>query len=77
MERENTWGYTRLEGALKNLGYKVGRNTIKRILQEHGIDPAPGLPPFQIQRIESYCRQAEAFRAAKRDQTGRRTRAPA
>jgi len=28
-------------GALKNLGYKVGRNTIKRILKEHGIDPAP------------------------------------
>lgn len=22
-------------------GYKLGRNTIKRILQEHGIDPAP------------------------------------
>jgi hypothetical protein len=40
MARENTWGYTRLKGALKNLGYKVGRNTIKRILQEHGIDPA-------------------------------------
>jgi transposase InsO family protein len=41
MARENTWGYTRIKGALKNLGYKVGRNTIKRILQEHGIDPAP------------------------------------
>jgi transposase InsO family protein len=41
MARENTWGYTCLMGALKNLGYKVGRNTIKRILQEHGINPAP------------------------------------
>jgi hypothetical protein len=28
------WGYTRLRGALKNLGYAVGRNTIKRILKE-------------------------------------------
>lgn len=42
MARENeTWGYTRLRGALKNLGREVGRNTIKRILHEHGIDPAP------------------------------------
>ena len=40
--RENpTWGYTRLRGALKNLGHELGRNTIKRILAEHGIAPAP------------------------------------
>ena len=37
-----TWGYTRLRGALKNLGHELGRNTIKRILAEHGIAPAPG-----------------------------------
>jgi transposase InsO family protein len=41
MARENTWGYTRIKGALKNLGHEIGRNTIKRILQENGIDPAP------------------------------------
>jgi hypothetical protein len=35
------WGYTRIKGALKNLGHEVGRNTIKRILKENGIDPAP------------------------------------
>jgi transposase InsO family protein len=39
--RNTGWGYTRLRGALKNGGYAVGRNTIKRILKEHGIDPAP------------------------------------
>ena len=40
--RENpTWGYTRLRGALKNLGHELGRNTIKRALAEHGIAPAP------------------------------------
>src|SRR5579863_8490079 len=39
--RNTTWGYTRLRGALKNVGYKVGRNTIKRILKERGIEPAP------------------------------------
>ena len=41
MARENVWGYTRLKGALKNLGHKIWRNTIKRILLENGIDPAP------------------------------------
>ena len=42
MARENErWGCTRIKGALKNLRHEVARNTIKRILQEHGIDPAP------------------------------------
>jgi transposase InsO family protein len=36
-----TWGYTRLRGALRHLGHEIGRNTIKRILQDHGIVPAP------------------------------------
>jgi transposase InsO family protein len=36
-----TWGYTRLRGALRNLGHELGRNTIKRILAEHGLEPAP------------------------------------
>ncbi len=34
------WGYTRIQGALANLGYTVGRSTIKRVLAEHGVDPA-------------------------------------
>ena len=43
MAKENErWGYTRIKGVLMNLGYMVGRNTIKRILQQNGIDPAPG-----------------------------------
>jgi transposase len=42
MARENpTWGYTRLRGALRNLGSDLGRSTIQRILKEHGIQPAP------------------------------------
>jgi transposase InsO family protein len=36
-----SWGYTRIRGALRNLGHEVGRNTIKRILLDNGIDPAP------------------------------------
>ena len=35
------FGYTRIRDALSNLGHEVGRNTIKRILAEHGIEPAP------------------------------------
>jgi transposase InsO family protein len=42
MARENpSWGYTRLRGALQNLGLDLGRTTIRRILAEHGIEPAP------------------------------------
>jgi putative transposase len=41
MARENEgWRYTRIKGALQNLGDKVGRGTIQRILGENGIDPA-------------------------------------
>ena len=35
------WGYTRIRGALYNLGHEIGRNTIKRILLANGIEPAP------------------------------------
>ena len=35
------WGYTRILGALSNVGFKVGRGTVANILQENGIDPAP------------------------------------
>lgn len=42
MARQNpSWGYTRLRGALHNLGYELGRSTIQRILKEHGVEPAP------------------------------------
>src|SRR5215510_13193133 len=36
-----TWGYTRIRGGLKSLGHEVARNTIKAILKDHGIEPAP------------------------------------
>ena len=42
MALENpSWGYTRIQGALTNVGHRVGRGTIANILREHGIDPAP------------------------------------
>jgi transposase InsO family protein len=42
MAQQNSgWGYTRIRGALANLGHEIGRNTIKRILADAGIEPAP------------------------------------
>ena len=42
MAEENpTWGYTRILGALSNVGFKVSRGTIANVLKENGIDPAP------------------------------------
>jgi putative transposase len=35
------WGYTRIRAALGNIGHEIARNTVKRILQDHGIEPAP------------------------------------
>ena len=42
MAAENrTWGYTRIQGALQNLGHEIGRATIAKVLQAAGVDPAP------------------------------------
>jgi len=42
MAKENrSWGYTRIQGSLSNLGHRVGRGTIANILKEHGIEPSP------------------------------------
>jgi hypothetical protein len=35
------WGYTRLRGAMRNLGHELCRSTIKRILKDAGIEPVP------------------------------------
>ena len=45
MATENsTWGYARVQGALKELGHRVARSTIAKVLKEHGIRPAPERP---------------------------------
>ena len=35
------WGYTRLQGALGNLGHKVSGGTVSNVLKANGIEPAP------------------------------------
>jgi len=45
MATENpSWGYTRIQGALKNLAHRVSRSTIARILKAHGLPPVPERP---------------------------------
>jgi hypothetical protein len=42
MATENPgWGYTRIQGALKNLGHGVARSTVAKVLKHNGIAPAP------------------------------------
>ena len=41
MATENpSWGYTRIQGALKNVGHRVARSTIAGILKAEGIPPS-------------------------------------
>jgi putative transposase len=45
MATENpTWGYTRIQGAMKNLGHQVGRSTVARILKAAGVPPGRERP---------------------------------
>jgi putative transposase len=45
MATENpAWGYSRIQGALKNLDRRVARSTIAKVLKDNGIQPAPGRP---------------------------------
>ena len=40
-EENRNWGYTRIQGALANLGHEMGRGTIAQILKQSGMEPAP------------------------------------
>ena len=40
-QENRTWGYDRIVGALKNLGYMVSDQTVGHILKRHNLPPAP------------------------------------
>lgn len=45
MATENpTWGTRGIQGALKSVGHRVGRSTIRRVLKAAGVPPVPQRP---------------------------------
>ena len=55
MAKENpTWGYRRIQGALKNLDHTVAHNTVKNILKPNGVEPAPNRKTTWSQFIKSH-----------------------
>jgi putative transposase len=55
MATENvSWGYSRIRGALFNLGHEVARTTIANVLARHGIEPAPGRKTTWRQFLQSH-----------------------
>jgi putative transposase len=42
LAKENpAWGYLRIHGELVKLGYRIGRSTVRAVLQRHRVPPAP------------------------------------
>ncbi len=41
LARDNRWGFGRIVGELRKLGVVVSKSTVKNILKENGINPAP------------------------------------
>jgi transposase InsO family protein len=69
MARENRgWGYTRIQGALQNVGHRVGRTTISNIFKENGIDPVDGsLVGKQFLILDRDAKFSKAFRTLLED----------
>jgi hypothetical protein len=45
MAEENpSWGYARIQGALRHLDHRMARSTIAKVLKEHGIHSSPDRP---------------------------------
>ena len=58
MASENTsWGYCRIQGALRNLGHRVSPSTVRNVLKEYGIHPAPDRPTTWRSFLKSHWSQ--------------------
>jgi putative transposase len=73
MAEENpTWGYTRIVGALTNVGHRVSRSSIARILKAYGIPPVPERPTSWQTFLHAHwgaIAGADFFNADTRDNT--------
>ena len=64
--RENpSWGYSRIQGAIGDLGHRVGRTTVSRILKREGIKPAPDRPSSWSAFIKATWGAQEADRRSR------------
>ena len=43
-EENSSWGYERIQGALRNLNCHIADSTVANVLKAHGIEPAPDRP---------------------------------
>lgn len=53
-EDNPSWGYARIQGALKHLDHRVARSTIAKLLKEHGIKPSPERPMIWATFVRSH-----------------------
>ena len=61
MATENPrWGYTRIQGALKNVGHRVARSTIASILKAEGIPPSGERPTAWRTFVRAHSRKTHA-----------------
>lgn len=49
-----TWGYSRIQGALKHVGHDVARTAVSTVLRDNGIKPAPDRPTSWRTFIKSH-----------------------
>jgi hypothetical protein len=66
-----SWGYTRIQGALQNLGYRVARATVARILKQQGIPPSPRAPDAVAHVSTSTLARAPGPPTSSRPRSGR------
>src|SRR2546426_405738 len=67
MATENpAWGYSRIQGALKNLDHRVARSTVGRVLKDNGI------PVVRQSRVRLAWRPAVPFGQTQDAETDRR-----
>lgn len=60
--RENrSWGYRRVHGELRRLGHRVAASTVRKVLREHGLGPAPRRQPTRGEWTRFLAAQADGL----------------
>jgi len=56
-----SWGYCRIQGALKDVGHVVARTTVSNVLKANGIQPAPNRPSSWRSFLQAHWGQIAAM----------------